>query len=163
MQVVNPTADLDAYVVHMDTPAQFGGAALKSTWESISERMRVLMPSAMDELKEELEKARVRERLYSTVAGEVVSDDLLVTNVGVSSEYQSRPTSTSVTWAGHALAVKCGEVDTPQICSWMRRQGRGGRWWAWWAWCWCLWWPKLDRRRHAQMLRTLPRRSCQCR
>jgi hypothetical protein len=96
----------------MDSPAQFGGAALKPTWESISARLRDLMPSAMGELQEALEKACVRERLYTTLAGGVVSDDLLVNNVGVSSGYQSPPHFDvgDVGWTG-AFAVKCGEID----------------------------------------------------
>jgi len=112
VKVANRKADLDAYVVHMDSPAQFGGAALKPTWESISARMRDLMPSSMDKLKEALEKAHVRERLYTTLAGGVVSDDLIVNNVGVSSEYQSPPHFDvgDVGWTC-AFAVKCGEID----------------------------------------------------
>lgn len=112
VKVANKRADLDAYVVHMDSPAQFGGAALKPTWESISARMRDLMPSSMDKLKEALEKAHVRERLYTTLAGGVVSDDLIVNNVGVSSEYQSPPHFDvgDVGWTC-AFAVKCGEID----------------------------------------------------
>ena len=112
VQVANRNGDLDAYVVHMDNPAQFGAAALKPIWESISARMRDLMPAAMNELKEALEKANVRERLYTTLAGGVVSDDLIVNNVGVSSEYQSPPhfDVRDVGWTC-ALAVKCGEID----------------------------------------------------
>ena len=70
------------------------------------------MPSAMNELRIALATANVRERLYTTLAGGVVSDDLIVNNVGVSSEYQSPPHFDvgDVGWTC-AFAVKCGEID----------------------------------------------------
>ena len=84
--------DLDAYVVHFDHPKQFGSHVVKPIFNAISARLHALLPSATSRLADALEHERVRERLYTgTMASGVISDDLVVNNVGVSSEYQSPP------------------------------------------------------------------------
>ena len=74
------------------------------------QRMRALLPSAMDVLEKSLAAARVPERLYTTQARKMISDDLIVHNVGVSSAYQSPPHFDvgDVGWT-FAFACKCGE------------------------------------------------------
>ena len=89
--VANPDGDLDAYVVHFDEPKRFGGAPLKPLWNALSRRMHAMMPSASAQMVKELHNAHVRERLYSTDAHDVMSDDMLVNNVGVSAAYKSPP------------------------------------------------------------------------
>ena len=90
--VVHPEGDLDAYVVHLDHPEQFGSDAVKPIFNAISARLHALLPSASSRLAAALEHERVRERLYTgTTASGFISDDLIVNNVGVSSEYQSPP------------------------------------------------------------------------
>ena len=82
---------------------------LKPIWNAISERMHALMPAAMGELAKQLAERGVRDNLRTTVGAEVVSDDLIVNNVGVSSEYQSPPhfDVKDVGWT-FAFALKCG-------------------------------------------------------
>ena len=90
--VAHPEGDLDAYVVHFDHPEKFGSGVVKPIFNAISARLHALLPSATSRLAAALEHARVRERLYTgTMACGVISDDLVVNNVGVSSEYQSPP------------------------------------------------------------------------
>ena len=57
---------------------------------------------------EELQKACVCERVYSVEAGNFVSNDLLVNNVGVSESYQSPPhiDRNDIGWT-YAFACKC--------------------------------------------------------
>ena len=130
LQVANPTAALDAYVVHMDSPAQFGGAVLKPIWNAISERMHALMPAAMGELAKQLAERGVRDNLRTTVGAEVVSDDLIVNNVGVSSEYQSPPhfDVNDVGWTC-AFALKCGpRMGSHQSHAYgLRSKGKGSQ------------------------------------
>merc|ERR1711871_26318 len=68
-----------------------------------------MMPSASAQMVKELCNARVRERLYSASAQDVVSDDMLVNNVGVSAAYKSPPHFDigDVGWT-FAFACKCG-------------------------------------------------------
>lgn len=90
--VAHPEGDLDAYVVHFDHPEQFGGDVVKPIFNAISARLHALLPSSTSRLAAALEHNCVRERLYTgTMASGVISDDLVVNNVGVSSEYQSPP------------------------------------------------------------------------
>lgn len=89
--VANKKGDLDAYVVHLDHPAEFANHAAKGLWNALSRRMHAVLPAACGGMVGELAAARVRERLYTAAAQDVVSDDLLVNNVGVSSSYQSPP------------------------------------------------------------------------
>ena len=107
VKVANPAGDLDSYVVHMDAP-RFGGPEVKHLWNAMSERMHALLPQASAAMVKVLSEAKVRERLYSTRAGDVLSDDLLLNNVGVSAAYQSPPhlDTGDVGWT-HAFAVKC--------------------------------------------------------
>ena len=71
--------------------------------------MHTVLPAACSGMVSELKAARVRERLYTAAAHDVVSDDVLVNNVGVSSAYQSPPhlDKNDVGWT-FAFAVKCG-------------------------------------------------------
>ena len=89
--VAHPKGDLDAYVVHLDYSERFGSNVVKPIFNAISTRLHALLPSATSRLAAALEHERVRERLYSSMASGVISDDLVVNNVGVSSEYQSPP------------------------------------------------------------------------
>lgn len=92
MPVAHSEGDLDAYVVHFDHPDKFGGNVVKPIFNAISARLHTLLPSATSKLAAALEHERVRERLYTgMMASGVISDDLVVNNVGVSSEYQSPP------------------------------------------------------------------------
>ena len=77
--------------------------------------MHAVLPAACGGMVGELAAARVRERLYTAAAQEVVSDDLLVNNVGVSSSYQSPPhlDKNDVGWT-FAFAVKCGPMGGRQ-------------------------------------------------
>ena len=112
--VAHRKGDLDAYVVHFDSPELFGGEALKKLWNDISTRMHALLPVASANMVKKLREAGVRERLYSAAAIEAMSDDLLVNNVGVSAAYQSPPhfDTADVGWT-FAFACKCG----PCMCS----------------------------------------------
>lgn len=120
--MANRRGDLDAYAVHFRNPMEFGGGRLKWLWNCLSKRMRKMLPAACAGMAEALSRARVHDRLYSKKAWEVVSDDLLVCNVGVSSAYQSPahkdPRDTGWTFA---FAVKCNHVGTAA------EQGRGKR------------------------------------
>ena len=89
--VAHLDGDLDAYVVHFDSPERFGGDKLKPLWNALSRRMHAMLPTASAAMVHELHKAQVRRRLYSASAAECVSDDLLVNNVGVSAAYMSPP------------------------------------------------------------------------
>ena len=91
MTLAHREGDLDAYVVHSDHPERFGSNVVKPIFNAISARLHALLPSATSRLAAALEHERVRERLYTTMASGVISDDLVVNNVGVSSEYQSPP------------------------------------------------------------------------
>ena len=116
VEVANPDGDLDAYVVHMDN-ARFRGPKVKQLWDAMSERMHTLLPRASEAMVNALSEAKVRERLYSTGAGDVLSKDLLVNNVGVSAAYQSPPhfDSGDVGWT-FAFAVKCACACTVHSC-----------------------------------------------
>lgn len=105
--VANAAGDLDAYVVHFDEPNRFGG--LRPLWNELSGRMKAMLPRACAMMSEELERAGVRRRLLSAMAHHVVSDDLLVNNVGVSAAYQSPPhfDVSDVGWT-FAFSCKCG-------------------------------------------------------
>jgi len=131
VEVANQTGDLDAYVVHMDQ-TRFGGPPVKCLWNAMSERMHALLPRASAAMVDVLSKAKVRERLYSTEAGNVLSDDLLLNNVGVSAAYQSPPhlDTGDVGWT-FAFAVKCTSTSsctssaTCQRPSKRKRKSRG--------------------------------------
>ena len=115
LEVANRGGDLDAYVVHMDEGERFGGEEVKQVWNEMSRCMHAMLPKACAEAVQALEDARVRERLYSALAIDTLSDDLLVNNVGVSAAYQSPPHFDvgDVGWT-FAFAVKCDhdeEVD----------------------------------------------------
>ena len=56
---------------------------------AISERLHALMPRASEAMVGLLKEQRVKERLYTTAARDVISDDAIVNNLGVSSAYQS--------------------------------------------------------------------------
>ena len=108
IEIQNPRGDLDAYVVHFDQPHRFGGHLTRRIWDALSSRMHALLPRATRELVAELECAAVRERFFSVVASAVVSHDLAVNNVGVSSAYQSpvHKDRSDVGWT-YAFACKC--------------------------------------------------------
>ena len=110
LKVANHKGNLDAYVVHMDAP-EFGcEAPIKPLWNALSKSMHAMLPRAAAGMVDELRKVGVRERLYSALAPGVLSEDLLVNNVGVSAAYQSPPHFDvgDVAWT-FAFAVKCGE------------------------------------------------------
>ena len=86
--------------------ARFAGPKIKCLWNAMSVRMHALLPQASAAKVEVLSEAKVRERLYSSQAGEVLSDDLLVNNFGVSAAYQSHFDTGDVGWT-FAFAVKC--------------------------------------------------------
>ena len=108
IDVYNPRGDLDAYVIQFDQPHRFGGHLTRHIWDALSRRMHALLPRATRELVEELERAAVRQRLFSAAACVVVSHDLAVNNVGVSSAYQSpvHKDRSDVGWT-YAFACKC--------------------------------------------------------
>lgn len=118
VKVADAKGDLDSYVVHMDED-RFTGAPIKRLWNAMSARMHALLPQASAAMVEALREAKVRERLYSTQAGNVLSDDLLLNNVGVSAEYQSPPHFDvgDVGWT-FAFAVKCckQQKDRKRAC-----------------------------------------------
>ena len=122
VKVANRRGDLDAYAVHFRNKQEFGGGKLKWLWNCISKRMREMLPAACAGMAAEMSRARVQDRLYSEIARDVVSDDLLVCNIGVSSAYQSPahmdPRDTGWTFA---FSVKCNHEGTED------EQGRGKR------------------------------------
>jgi hypothetical protein len=74
--------------------------------------MHVALLQASEQMVEEIQKNAVIERVYS--AGNFVSSDLLVNNVGVSESYQSQPhiDKSDIGWT-FAFACKCG----PWLCN----------------------------------------------
>ena len=120
--MANRRGDLDAYAVHFRNQKEFGGGRLKWLWNCLSKRMRKMLPAACAGMAGALSRAGVHDRLYSKKAREVVSDDLLVCNVGVSSAYQSPAhKDTRDTGWTFAFAVKCNHAGTAA------EQGRGKR------------------------------------
>ena len=110
-KIANPYGDLDAYVVHFDDE-RFRGEQMRKILDALSERMHAALPRTCLYMVDALQQAGVRERLYTTVAGGVVSGDLLVNNVGVSAAYQSPPhfDLNDVGWT-FAFACKCGVLN----------------------------------------------------
>ena len=86
--VANSSGDLDAYVAHWDVEA-VRGASVRPTWDAIEACMRRMLPTACEVLGDALEKAGVRDRLYTKAAHSCMSVGLLVNNVGASESYQS--------------------------------------------------------------------------
>ena len=105
-------------MVHIDDPSRFRGPELKGLWNSMSQRMRAMLPASCERMAAMLERARVRERLYTCAARDVTSDDLLVCNVGVSAAYHSpsHVDARDVGWT-FAFSVKCDhEVLAAERC-----------------------------------------------
>jgi hypothetical protein len=90
LQIANWSGDLDLYVIHCDYE-QFRSKNIGIIWETISKRIHAALPQASEQMVEEQRKAGVHERVYSAGAGNFVSRDLLVNNVGVLESYQSPP------------------------------------------------------------------------
>ena len=78
--------------------------------------MHKMLPTACTSTVEALNKARVRDRLYSEQARSVTSRDLLVNNVGVSAAYQSPPHFDvgDVGWT-FAFSCKCGACGDQHV------------------------------------------------
>lgn len=111
LTVANQSGDLDGYVAHWDEPelqAQAGCDGVQATWEAIATRLNGLLPRASRRLSQELAAAKVKERLYCAQAGNLISRDALVNNVGVSAAYHSpaHVDRNDVAWTA-AFAVKC--------------------------------------------------------
>ena len=107
--VVNANGDLDVYVVHLDKALQFGARGeLKPILNAMSEKMSKMLPTHFSSLRTMLIDHNMPERLRSTAARNVISDDLIVNNYGPSSSYQS-PAHTDPNDLGFttAFAVKC--------------------------------------------------------
>ena len=81
---------------------------MQATWEAIATRLNGLLPRASRRLSQELAAAKVKERLYCAQAGNLISRDALVNNVGVSAAYHSpaHVDRNDVAWTA-AFAVKC--------------------------------------------------------
>ena len=107
-KVANKYGDLEAYKVHFAEPKRFDVLRLKEFWNSTSDRMHELLPSACKAMVSALSAARVRDRLCARLAHDAISDDCLVNNVGVSAAYQSPPhfDESDMGWT-YALAFKC--------------------------------------------------------
>ena len=109
VRVSNRLGDLDAYVVHFDHPDLFDHGVLRNIFNAMSARMWELMPGSCALVAKELQQARTRERIFSCTGHAVVSDDSIVSNVGISAAYQSPPhfDRTDMGWT-YAFACKCG-------------------------------------------------------
>lgn len=72
--VAHPDGDLDAYVVHFDSPERFGGDRLKPLWNALSRRMHAMLPTASAAMVQELHKAQViRQRHTHDIHMQLVS------------------------------------------------------------------------------------------
>ena len=80
LTVANALGDLDAYVVHHDHASRFSSPEVKRICNAISERLHALMPRASEAMVGLLKEQRVKERLYTTAARDVISDDAIVIN-----------------------------------------------------------------------------------
>ena len=109
--------------------------------------MRAMLPRSCEATRAALEVAELRDRLFSTLASGVISDDLLVNNVGVSAAYQSPPhfDVNDIGWT-FAFSAKCGDTSCTAQCRATERddqdvldedvplakiQRRTGRWGVW--------------------------------
>ena len=117
VEVAHPEGDLDAYIDHFSDP-QCAPALLKPTWEALAGRMRALLPSTCARLAAELEVRNVRQRVYSATGLAVVSEDLIVNNVGASAGYCS-PSHFDRRDVGptFAFAVKCPRCGRRGRCT----------------------------------------------
>ena len=108
LSVASKGGDIDAYVIHYDEPVRLAPSKVKKVFNSISDRMRALMPNMCAVLEQVLVECQVKERCYTHNALDHVSDDLLVHNVGASSAYQSpaHVDAGDVGWT-FAWACKC--------------------------------------------------------
>jgi hypothetical protein len=71
--------------------------------------MHAALPQVSERMKKELQKAGVKERVYSAGAANFLSKDLLVNNVGVSESYQSPPhIDKNDIGRTYTFACKCG-------------------------------------------------------
>ncbi len=107
LQIANQLGDLDLYVEHHDQE-QCKSKNIGIIWEAISKWMHVALLQASEQMVEELQKAAVIERVHSAGAGNFVSSDLLVNNVGVLESYQSPPhiDKSDIGWT-FTFACKC--------------------------------------------------------
>ena len=117
VEVAHPEGDLDAYIDHFEDP-QCAPALLKPTWEALAGRMHALLPSTCARLAAELEARNVRQRVYSATGLAVVSEDLIVNNVGASAGYCS-PSHFDRRDVGptFAFAVKCPRCGRRGACT----------------------------------------------
>ena len=116
-EVANPTGDLDCYVVHFDHAWRFGGPQVKPLFNHLAERVHAILPTASAALVEALNAAKVRERLYSKAAEDTMSDDLLISNVGMSAAYQNPPHKdrNDAGWTP-AFSLKCSYPCCASLC-----------------------------------------------
>ena len=116
-KIRNARGELDAYVVHHDH-VHFQGEAVKTIWNALSCRMLDVLPLACSRMVKALREANVCDRLYTTTAGDVVSDNLLINNVGVSESYQSPPHFDvgDVGWTCEGRDSPCVSVLPPSSC-----------------------------------------------
>ena len=96
---------VDGYVVHWDELADLD---VKPHWNAAAQAMRRLLPRAFGQLSVELQDRSLLERLHCTRSERLISDDLIVNNVGASSAYQSPShlDANDVGWTV-ALPIKC--------------------------------------------------------
>ncbi len=95
-------------MVHHDHE-KFQSKNVEIIWEAISKKMHAALLQVSEQMVKELQKAGVRERVYSAGAANFLSRDLLVKNVGVLESYQSPPCvdKNDIGWT-YAFACKCG-------------------------------------------------------
>jgi hypothetical protein len=96
---------VDGYVVHWDECADLD---VKPHWNAVAQAMRRLLPRAFDQLSVELQDRSLLDRLHCTRSEHLISDDVIVNNVGASSAYQSPShlDANDVGWTV-ALPIKC--------------------------------------------------------
>ena len=118
LSVKNYIGDLDAYVAHWDHRHACSSAHLQPVWNAMAARMRAHLPQFCSKLEAALRAADVEKRLYCEQSGGMISDDLIVNNVGASSYYQS-PSHVDQNDRGwtFAVAVKCVSPQSGMRCN----------------------------------------------
>ena len=80
---------------------KFQSKNVQIIWEAISKRMHAALPQVSERMMKELQKAEVKERVYSAGAINFLSRDLLVDNVGGRSHTKVHLTLTRMSLVGH--------------------------------------------------------------